>query len=217
MNNVLPHSRFFIHDSGVKCLYLDLASHDGLIAGCDDAAVRALLACDRKISDDALLPLIEGVLKDAGWSFPDLTHISCVTGPGGFTSLRVGVTCANVLADQLGVPLAGVHLSDAWRAKTTGDMFWVHSTKKNELFARTFGDPTWPEPIHLSLEEFQQAVPKQFSWCGELMDEHRAILQTLGIHEVSDRKGEAGNWLPGLITGLSYQRELLLPWYGRGF
>ncbi|HLD64110.1 MAG TPA: hypothetical protein VI913_04430 [Candidatus Peribacteraceae bacterium] len=216
-------------------LYIDLASHDGLIACSDGQAVLAEEHCNHRIGDHELLPLIEQTLQKArahvhgrhalpfgaaqdrpARVYDDVTHIACVTGPGGFTSLRVAVTCANVLSDQLNIPSAGVHLSDVHQAKAGAAPFvWIHSTKQEELFARTFGDNTWPEPVHLSLADFMKSVPRNLPWSGELIPEHQTLVKELGLKETVAARIQS--WLPQLLTSLPFENKLLLPWYGRGY
>jgi tRNA threonylcarbamoyladenosine biosynthesis protein TsaB len=69
----------------------------------------------RRLADE-LLPQLQDFLiaNDAEWS--DLTGIIIFSGPGSFTSLRIGHTVANALADSLQIPVAGA-IGDDW-AKT---------------------------------------------------------------------------------------------------
>jgi tRNA threonylcarbamoyl adenosine modification protein YeaZ len=58
---------------------------------------------DRKLDGarqhaSALLPLIEGLLGDAGIGFSDVERIAMADGPGGFTGLRVGAALVKALA-----------------------------------------------------------------------------------------------------------------------
>lgn len=55
----------------------------------------------------AILPLIEQILKNNNVSLKDVTEIAVNTGPGSFTGLRVGVTVANTLGFLLKVPING--------------------------------------------------------------------------------------------------------------
>lgn len=63
-----------------------------------------------------LIPDMQAFLTrhDADWEA--LEAIACVTGPGGFTSVRIGVASARALAYGLGVPCYGVPLTHvmAW-------------------------------------------------------------------------------------------------------
>jgi tRNA threonylcarbamoyladenosine biosynthesis protein TsaB len=60
----------------------------------------------RKLSDE-LLAQITGLLQDKNKQLSDLTGLVIFQGPGSFTSLRIGHTVANALADSLGLPIVG--------------------------------------------------------------------------------------------------------------
>ena len=189
----------------MKTLFLDLASHDAVIACCDDKSVVASASVHARIGDHELIPMTEKVLAAAGWKFEDLEGIACIVGPGGFTSLRVAVTYANVLADQLQIPSAGIHLSDLYQARTKDpEVYWVHSTKKDQLFIR---GGAWSEPTLISLEEIPNG-----EWMGELIEEHQKIIKSdpVAIQPINDV-------LPLLLEAQKYDKELLVPWYGRGW
>lgn len=59
-----------------------------------------------------ILPSIEKILQKKKVSLKKLTGIVVVNGPGGFTSLRVGVTTANALGYGLGIPVVGLSHTD---------------------------------------------------------------------------------------------------------
>lgn len=59
-----------------------------------------------------LLPTIAELLKKNLVKVHDLTGIIVSTGPGGFTSIRVGVVTANALGYALGIPIAGLTGND---------------------------------------------------------------------------------------------------------
>ncbi len=54
---------------------------------------------------DQLLGRIKDRLADHKADLSDLTGIVILSGPGSFTSLRIGHTVANALADSLGIPV----------------------------------------------------------------------------------------------------------------
>ena len=192
------------------------------------------------MSDDQLMPVIEKVLKESDCSYKDLTNIAVVNGPGGFTSLRMAVTLANVLADQLRIPSVGIHLSDLYHARVnfesgilnlgqtenqnsefniqdSSSFLWLHSTKKTELFVRGFGSfaTVWPEPILLSIDDFAEKVPSGALWAGELIADHCEVLAEKNLHPGSlTPLNEA---LPTFLASQKYEKTLILPWYGRGW
>jgi tRNA threonylcarbamoyladenosine biosynthesis protein TsaB len=53
----------------------------------------------------ALLPMIEEMLKEKKIKLQDITEIKVNPGPGSFTGIRIGLTIANTLAFLLKVPL----------------------------------------------------------------------------------------------------------------
>ena len=202
----------------MKTLFLDIASHAGHIACVTDDATVALTPIDHRINDSALMPAVESTLKAAGWNYKDLTNIAVIVGPGGFTSLRMGVTLANVLADQLKIPATGIHLSDVYHARSGDGVAWMHSTKKGALFIRTFGikKSVRNEPTFISIEELQaNSQLLQATFCGELIPEHRAVIDQLGIQEASLRPID--EILPAFLKTQSYSSDAVLPWYGRGW
>jgi tRNA threonylcarbamoyl adenosine modification protein YeaZ len=201
----------------MRCLFLDIASHQGAIACTDDTQTVSFEPAAPGMRDDALLPVLQSALANAKWSWKDLTHIACVTGPGGFTSLRVGAACANTLADQLAIPIAGVHLSDLFRARCEEENFlWLHSTKKHEVFVRGFGIHTklWPEPTHCTVELLAESLPKQALFAGELIPDHLAALAGCKLQNAPLLPLQ--KILPAFVASLPYSDSPVHPWYGRG-
>ena len=62
---------------------------------------------ENEYGSQVLLPLIEKLLKDQKLDYKDLEGVEVETGPGSFTGLRVGVSCANALGFALGIPVNG--------------------------------------------------------------------------------------------------------------
>jgi tRNA threonylcarbamoyladenosine biosynthesis protein TsaB len=66
----------------------------------------------RRLADD-LLPELQKFLQSHHTAWENLTGIVIFSGPGSFTSLRIGHSVANALADSLHIPVAG-GTGDAW-------------------------------------------------------------------------------------------------------
>ncbi|MFG0257985.1 MAG: tRNA (adenosine(37)-N6)-threonylcarbamoyltransferase complex dimerization subunit type 1 TsaB [Phycisphaerales bacterium JB043] len=75
----------------------------------EEIAFQALPNTSRQ--DVALFPCIEALLKQAGMTPRDLRTIAVSLGPGGYTSVRVGVACASSMATSLGIGCVGVPTS----------------------------------------------------------------------------------------------------------
>jgi tRNA threonylcarbamoyl adenosine modification protein YeaZ len=65
---------------------------------------------------EALMPLVERVMRRAGTAFPALDRIAVTTGPGSFTGLRVGISAARGIALATGKPAYGLTTLGAYAA-----------------------------------------------------------------------------------------------------
>lgn len=59
-----------------------------------------------------LIPSLELFLKSAKCAMSDLDAIVVYRGPGSYTSLRIGISCANSLAFALDIPIKGISKLD---------------------------------------------------------------------------------------------------------
>ena len=57
--------------------------------------------------DQAVLPLIDEILKEHKLTLSALSSIEVNTGPGSFTGIRVGISVANALSFALKIPVNG--------------------------------------------------------------------------------------------------------------
>ena len=219
-------------------LFLDTASHRHVLALASESQTHVIKDLPA-FGDTGMIPALEEALKEVKWKYADLTHIACVTGPGGFASIRTGITAANTLAYALKIPLAGVHVSDLWAARvsgchaehgrsmtwanvppfdraqgdTTPSFLWLHSTKKNLLFVRGFGTfkKQFPEPMLIALED---ATNLQGKYVGELLEEHQKTLTGCTV-VAKENIAPLGEALPALLKNFSYTQKSIAPWYGR--
>lgn len=75
------------------------------------------LLCHRTIKakfkqSEKLLPAIDSLLRQKLIKLDEIKGIIVVLGPGGFTSLRIGVITANTLAYGLNIPVVGLKLNE---------------------------------------------------------------------------------------------------------
>jgi len=74
----------------------------------DDFKIKKVKAQFRQA--EKLLPAIDALVGRA--SLKKLKGLGVVSGPGGFTSLRIGIITANTLAFALKVPVVGIALDE---------------------------------------------------------------------------------------------------------
>lgn len=200
----------------MRTLYLDIASHDGSVACVGPDGTACVQTVDHRVDDAGFVALMEDMLRQAGWTYADLQRIACAVGPGGFTSLRVGVSAANALAFTLGIPSCGIHLSDLYASRLVHPdakpTWWMHSTKKKELFVRLLGTET--DARCIPVEDLTALLAPGF-WTGELLPEHRAVAEALGVRPAELRTLE--ETLPSFLDAQRYAGTPLQPWYGRGW
>ena len=60
-----------------------------------------------KNRDQAMLPLIDKILKEHKLTFSDISSIEVNRGPGSFTGIKVGISVANALSFALKIPVNG--------------------------------------------------------------------------------------------------------------
>jgi tRNA threonylcarbamoyladenosine biosynthesis protein TsaB len=103
-----------------------------------DVATSALLDDDRILGERssqprALLEAVDELLRDAGAAPSGLAALVVGTGPGSFTSTRIGLAVARGLSLALEVPVAGVSTLDALASARVG-AFPVIDARRQEVF-----------------------------------------------------------------------------------
>ena len=93
----------------MKILGIETSTFSGSVSLSDDK----VLLCEYIFNtgprhNEVLVPTIERILSDCGLGKDDLDAVCVSTGPGSFTSLRIGVSTAKALCYSLGTDLVGV-------------------------------------------------------------------------------------------------------------
>lgn len=106
-----------------------------------------------KKHDEALLPLVQRLLKKAKLKWSDLDAIAAASGPGRFTGIRIGMSFAAAAGFQLKVPaLAISRLAAAAGRSKAPRVLGALPGWKDEVYAQEFkkgksdGDASWTPP-----------------------------------------------------------------------
>lgn len=97
----------------MKVLGIETSGNIGGVAVCKDSHI--IIAKDLGAGmqhGKELVPTIKGIFKEISWTPNDIDLIAVDVGPGSYTGLRVGVTCAKTLAYALNKPVIGVPVFD---------------------------------------------------------------------------------------------------------
>jgi tRNA threonylcarbamoyladenosine biosynthesis protein TsaB len=118
-----------------------------------DVATSALVEDGEVLGERVSVPIafledVDALLQDAGLEPADIDALVVGTGPGSFTSTRIGLAAARGLALALDLPVAGVSTLDALAAARRG-AFPVVDARRGEVFV---AGPNVVAPDDLELE-----------------------------------------------------------------
>ncbi|MBU1487347.1 tRNA (adenosine(37)-N6)-threonylcarbamoyltransferase complex dimerization subunit type 1 TsaB [bacterium] len=93
----------------MKILSIETSTKQASVAFfCDDVLLSEQIDSSGRDLATYLLPTIEGMLDRLGIDVCQIDALVCAQGPGFFTSLRMGITTARMMAQVLGIPVVGV-------------------------------------------------------------------------------------------------------------
>ncbi len=108
----------------------------------DDGPVASLTLVARQRHAEVLMPAIDQLCRQAGWSVGDLTAVAVDRGPGLFTGLRVGLATARAIAAARHIPAIGVTSLDALAhpgRRRTGLLAAVVDARRGEVYWALYG------------------------------------------------------------------------------
>jgi len=97
----------------MKVLGIETSGNVGGVAICEDKHVIITKGFGAGMQHGKeLIPAIRTTLHEIGWKSGDIDLIAVDVGPGSYTGLRVGVTCAKTMAYALNKPVIDVPIFD---------------------------------------------------------------------------------------------------------
>jgi tRNA threonylcarbamoyladenosine biosynthesis protein TsaB len=125
-----------------------------------------------------ILEDVDALLRQGGRQAASLEGIVVGTGPGSFTSLRMGLSAARGLALALQVPVAGVSTLDALAAGTPGALP-VIDARRREVFTLVDGEPVAVGPADVRIQPGTVCV-------GDGAVRYREVLEAAGAEVPPD-------------------------------
>ena len=126
----------------VIILGLDTAGQSGSVALVDETQILVSFYCRQAPTlSSHLLRIVDVVCRQAGCHLDDLGGLAVGLGPGGFTSLRVGLATAQGLAMATGKPLVGCSAFEAlvaWAEGWNGAICPVLEARRGEVYAALY-------------------------------------------------------------------------------
>ncbi|MGD0142080.1 MAG: tRNA (adenosine(37)-N6)-threonylcarbamoyltransferase complex dimerization subunit type 1 TsaB [Rhizomicrobium sp.] len=140
----------------IKLLAVDTALGACSVAVLEGDAVRAHhFAIMERGHAEALAPMVQEAMREAGLAFAELDRLAVTTGPGTFTGQRVGLAFMRGLRVALKKPLAGVTTLDAMAAAAlaeaqTSRVAVLHDAKRGEVYVLMTGQSGPLVPLQLA-------------------------------------------------------------------
>jgi tRNA threonylcarbamoyladenosine biosynthesis protein TsaB len=133
---------------------------------------------ERTTQPRRLLEDVDALLRQGGVEAAALEGVVVGTGPGSFTSLRMGLSAARALALALDIPAAGVSTLDALAAGASGARP-VIDARRREVFTVAGGKPVVVAPAEVNLEPGEVCV-------GDGAVRYRDVLEAAGAEVPPD-------------------------------
>jgi tRNA threonylcarbamoyladenosine biosynthesis protein TsaB len=127
----------------MNVLAIESSGQIGSVAACRDETVIVQAALEHGMEQGRLLvSLVDRVIAEARWDKRrDVDLIAVSQGPGSFTGLRVGLTCAKMMAMLLDKPLVGVCTLDAMAENAPADVqniLTVMDARRGQVYAARY-------------------------------------------------------------------------------
>jgi tRNA threonylcarbamoyladenosine biosynthesis protein TsaB len=197
----------------MKTLAVDTALGACSVAITADGATRAhhWVAMPRGHAE-ALAPMVEQAMAEAGLAFADLDRLAVTTGPGTFTGQRVGLAFMRGLRIALGKPLIGLTTLEVMAAAAEAEartplIAVLHEAKRGEVYAALYRDRETILPVQVAA--YEKIIEGIQSIAVESSGESLAIAGTAGP--------EAAAWLEarGVAVTLTAIRQPDALWVAR--
>lgn len=134
-----------------------------------------------------ILPIMDRLCHDRGWSPRDIEHLYVSAGPGSFTGLRIAITLAKTMSLATGVKIVAVPSVEVLVRNAPPEakhVIIVLDAKRDQIFTARFertdaGEWVEREPAHLdSMTGMLQRAPRPVHLLGEGVPYHEKFIPT---------------------------------------
>ena len=153
-----------------------------------DDVITEQKSADWRKATEALVPLIEAVMAESALEKGDLDCIAISSGPGSFTSLRIGMSVAKGIAYGLGIPLIAVPTMPAMAASflsEKGKVMAVIQARKGEYYFAVYNSEelssgVWHDEVKRGSASDVAAAAPRSEVVGRQLDELHSSLAFCG-------------------------------------
>lgn len=128
----------------MRLVALDTATTVTSVAVTEDTRVLAVISTAMDIQHtERLLPEVDFLLRETGFTAEDIDAVAVSLGPGSFTGLRIGLAAAKGLSMGWAKPLVGVPTLDALAERLSGvveegEVVPVLNAQRGEVYAARY-------------------------------------------------------------------------------
>ncbi len=157
---------------GRRVLVIETSTKRCSVAAFDGEALVATEAARGAgfVHAEQLMPLVDAVVRAAGWTPGELEAVAVSAGPGSYTGLRIGVATAKGLCHALGVPLLALDTlellgrgaaSEVAAAGADVAVWPVVDARRLEVYVRPFRvqEGAWSAEGAAAAVDLTEAVP----------------------------------------------------------
>ncbi|MCE3233103.1 MAG: tsaB [Rickettsiaceae bacterium] len=172
----------------MKILAIDTTHGESSLAlWADSILVQTITDKEENKQAEHLVPLIEDILKQAGFSYKDLSAVAVNIGPGSFTGVRIGMAAANGIKLACNVPLIAVTSfeSVAHLITTKKDILVVLDAHRGQVYCQRFDSDKAPvtEPALVTYDEiYNHALKSDFILIGDGAELVKGVLTSRGLN-----------------------------------
>ena len=133
---------------------------------------------------EALIPLIQELFSESKQKVEDLGAVAVAVGPGSFTGVRIGLSCAKAFALALNIPVWGVTNLEAEAYGTTQPVAVVLDSKRGDYFVQHFDKGKTVDEPHIETEEqLKESLP--FTAIGDAAE---TLAQNIGCQIIQAKE-----------------------------
>jgi tRNA threonylcarbamoyladenosine biosynthesis protein TsaB len=169
----------------LRALAIETSGRVGSVALVEDGQVLAEDQFPHGLQHAAeMIPRIDRLCRDRGWTPPDIRELYVSAGPGSFTGLRIGITLAKTLAFATGakiVAVPSVRVLACNAPSEASELIIVLDAKREQIFTSRFRreGAEWEEqePSHLDdLSSMLLRSPRPVYLLGDGIPAHRKFI-----------------------------------------
>lgn len=131
----------------------------------------------------ALMPAVERLLDEQGWTIKDIDLVAVDVGPGSFTGVRIGVSAANAIAYAAGIPVVGIDSLETLKENVSvypGHICVLIDARNENIYAARYeGGMCVAPPEATVLTEYIKDMPQETLFVGDGAVAYREMIIAL--------------------------------------